>query len=228
MPAHLPQELNPAQLVNSKNRALTRQNHTCMNKVNLKLFDNSGYSAGRSLWIVALWYFGGLPLLRSPFIISSAARRALLRMFGAKVGCDVVIKPGVRVKYPWRLRIGDRSWIGEDCWIDNIALVDIRSDVCVSQGAFLCTGNHDWSDPAFALTAQPIVLRAGSWVAAKAVVGPGVTLEEGAIVGLGSVVTSSVPASQVVGGNPAIAVSHRNLRVRSASQTYSQNGAHIS
>jgi putative colanic acid biosynthesis acetyltransferase WcaF len=115
----------------------------------------------------------------------------------------VVIRPGVRVKYPWRLRIGNNSWLGEDCWIDNLAHVHIGNNVCLSQGSYLCTGNHDWADPAFGLIVKPITLRDGSWVGARATICPGVELEENAVAAAGSLVTNSIPAGEIYAGNPA-------------------------
>ena len=127
----------------------------------------------------------------------------MLRMFGATLGQGLVLRPGLRVKYPWRLSVGDHTWLGEDCWIDNLAEVTIGSNVCVSQGAYLCTGNHDWSDAAFSLMVQPITLRDGCWVGARAVICPGVTLDECAVAAAGSVVTKDVPAYEIHAGNPA-------------------------
>ena len=187
--------------------------------VQLNAFNNDWYRAGRSRPIQALWFFLGLPMLRCPLVISSAFRRGLLRLFGAQVGRGVVIKPGVRVKFPWRLSIGDHSWIGEDAWIDNLADVSIGGSVCISQGAYLCCGNHDWSDPAFALIARPIVLRDGAWVGARSVLCPGVTLGECAIVAAGSVVSADVPAFEIHAGNPARFVRRRPLRVCDPSST---------
>src|SRR5437660_5606511 len=107
-----------------------------MNPVRLHNFDNSWYQPGRSLLYQLAWFFIGLPLLRSSVIPSSSFRVRLLRIFGATVGNGVVIKPGVRVKYPWRLTVGDHCWLGEDCWIDNLADVRLGNNVCVSQGAY--------------------------------------------------------------------------------------------
>ena len=150
-------------------------------------------------------------MLRSALVPFSGLRVKLLRLFGACVGRGVVVKPGVRVKYPWRLTIGDHCWIGEDCWIDNVADVRIGSNVCLSQATYLCTGNHDWTDPAFALTAQDIALEDGAWVGAKAVVCPGVTVGEGAIVTAGAVAVRSIPAWEIHAGNPAQFARHRQL-----------------
>jgi putative colanic acid biosynthesis acetyltransferase WcaF len=128
------------------------------------------------------------------------------------VGDRAVIKPGVRVKYPWHLRMGNDCWLGEDCWIDNLAAVTLGSDVCISQGAYLCTGNHDWNDPAFGLRTEPISLGDSAWVGARAMLAPGVQLGEGAVAAAGSIVSRSIPPWEVHGGNPASFLRKRQIR----------------
>jgi len=76
----------------------------------------------------------------------------------------VVFKPSINVKYPWKLEIGDHSWIGEGAWLDSLAPIRIGSNCCISQGVYFCTGNHDWTDPAFGLIVKPIVIEDGAWV----------------------------------------------------------------
>ena len=125
-------------------------------------------------------------LLAAPGIGPSPTNPAAVR---SPRGRGVVVKPGARIKFPWRLSIGDHSWIGEDAWIDNLAPVAIGADCCLSQGAYLCTGSHDWSRPSFDLLTKPIVVHDGAWIAARAVVGPGVTVGEGAVLCLGSTAT---------------------------------------
>jgi putative colanic acid biosynthesis acetyltransferase WcaF len=171
--------------------------------IDLGRFENSWYSSGRSKGVEALWFFVGLPLLRCTLVPLSSFRIRLLRLFGAAIGQRVTIKPGVRVKYPWLLRIGNQSWIGEDVWIDNLGQVDIADNVCVSQGVYLCTGNHNWSDPAFGLVVGPITFRSGSWAGARSVVCPGVEFGEGSIAAAGSVVMKSLKPWTVYVGNPA-------------------------
>jgi putative colanic acid biosynthesis acetyltransferase WcaF len=183
--------------------------------VRLAAFDNSSYRPGRGFLVQTLWFLFGCPLLRSQLLPSSAVRRVLLRAFGAKVGAKVVIKPGTRVKYPWRLSIGNDTWIGEDCWIDNLADVSIGDDVCVSQAAYICTGNHDRCDPAFGLVVKPVILRAGSWVGARVTVCPGVEFGEGAMATAGSVVSRNIPPWEIHSGNPASLVKVRVLRTAS-------------
>lgn len=118
----------------------------------------------------------------------------------------------MRVKYPWLLEIGDDTWIGEDVWLDNLALIRIGSNVCISQGAYLCTGNHDWTDPAFGLMVRPITISDGAWIGAKAILGPGVQVAEGAVAAAGSVVTGDLAAYTIHAGNPAVPVKTRKIR----------------
>jgi putative colanic acid biosynthesis acetyltransferase WcaF len=180
--------------------------------VDLSKFENSWYTSGKSKGVDSLWYFLGLPLLRWTVIPFSSFRVRLLRLFGARIGRGVVIKPGVRVKYPWLLSIGDHSWLGEDVWIDNLGRVEIAESVCISQAAYLCTGNHNWSDPAFGLIVQPIVMRAGSWAGARTLICPGVEFGEGAVAAAGSVVVKSLLPWTIYAGNPASPMRSREIK----------------
>lgn len=179
---------------------------------NLARYDNSWYSPGRSLFVRSLWFFLGLPILRSSVVPSSALRRGLLRFFGAGIGRHAVIKPGVIVKYPWLLSVGENSWIGESVWIDNVAQVDIAANVCISQGTYLCTGNHSWSDPAFGLVLGPIAIGRGAWLGARSIICPAINIGERAVICAGSVVTKDVPDDEVHAGNPARFVRLRELQ----------------
>ena len=190
-----------------------------MTGINLKNYDNSWFKTGRSALVCAAWFFLGSPIVSCRINPSSAVRRFVLRLFGSKVGAGVVLKPGVRVKYPWRLEIGENSWIGEDSWIDCLALVSIGSNVCLSQGCYLCTGNHDWSDPSFGLIVKPIHIGESSWVGAKSLVCPGVVLGPGSVLSAGSVATTSIPPMEIWAGNPARFTRRRELR---SSSTVSQ------
>jgi len=180
--------------------------------VELSSFDNSWYSPGRSKFVRSIWFFVGLPLLRSSIITSSRFRSVLLRIFGCRIGNGVILKPGIRVKYPWLLEVGNYTWIGEDVWIDNLAMVRIGANACISQGAYLCTGNHDWNDPAFGLIVKPILVSDGAWIGARAILGPGIGIGPGAIAVAGSVVTKDLEAFTIYAGNPAQAVKVRTIR----------------
>lgn len=171
-----------------------------------------GYRPGRPFAVRALWLVVEALVLRNPLLASYGLKRWTLRLFGARIGRNVLVKPSVAVKYPWRLSVGDNSWIGERAWLDTIADVRIGSNVCVSQGAYLCTGNHDWTDPRMGLDAREIVLEDGCWVGAFARVGPGVTVGREAVVALGAVLVDDALPRGVYAGNPAVKVRERRLR----------------
>jgi putative colanic acid biosynthesis acetyltransferase WcaF len=181
-------------------------------RIDISVPDNRELVRGRPLVVEAAWYFFGLPLLRSQLITSSPFRRWLLRLFGARIGRCVHIKPGLRVKFPWYLDVGDHTWLGEDLWIDNLAQVTIGAHCCLSQGVYLCTGNHDWSAPNMRLFRRAIRCERGSWIGAKTVVCPGVTLGAGAIAAAGSVITTDIPSMEVHAGNPARFIRQRELK----------------
>jgi putative colanic acid biosynthesis acetyltransferase WcaF len=176
------------------------------------------YSPGAPLWQQIAWYYIGSPLVSSYWLVDSNFKCWLLRCFGAEVGKGVRIKPGVRIKFPWRLAIGDFVWLGENCWIDNIAKVTIDSHSCISQEVYLCTGNHDWQDPSFQLKDLPIHIEEGCWLAARATVGPGVTLGRGAVLCLGSVTGRSLMAMTVYAGNPAQPIKQRQIAERQSAK----------
>jgi putative colanic acid biosynthesis acetyltransferase WcaF len=183
-----------------------------MNVVNFNHYSQGNYSPGANIWLQMLWYFLGAPLVRSYWLPWSGLKVMILRWFGAKIGAQVRIKPGVRIKFPWRLCVGDYVWIGEDAWLDNLAMITIEDHVCISQAAYLCTGNHDWSSPHFDLRVAPILVKEAAWVAARATVGPGVTIETGAILSLGSVACRTLMPMAVSTGNPAQPIKPRYIK----------------
>lgn len=173
-------------------------------KTRLDKFDPAkGLDRGRSKSVEAAWYLLKCAFLLSPLPWPSGLRVALLRAFGAKVGVGVNIKPRVNVHFPWKLEIGNHAWIGEEVFILNFEKVQIGAHVCISQRAFLCTGNHDFRDPAFSYRNAPIRIGDGAWVGAGVFVGPGVQIGEETVVAAGSVVTKNLPAGRVFSGNPA-------------------------
>lgn len=179
--------------------------------MNLDRYTVGSYTPGAPRWKQILWYFLGEPLFRTHWLPSSEFKVWLLRCFGSKVGQSVRIKPGVKIKFPWRLSVGDRVWIGENSWLDNVAPISIESDVCISQDVYLCTGNHDWSDPEFKLIPAAIHVQQGSWIAARAVIGPGVTVGQGAVLCLGSVAGRSLQPMTIYAGNPAQPIKQRKI-----------------
>ena len=173
-------------------------------KTRLDQFDaEKGLDRGRSKAVEAVWY-----LLKCVFLLSAlpwpmGVKAKLLRAFGAKIGNGVVIKPRVNVHFPWKLEVGDHAWIGEEVFILNFEPVKIGAQACISQRAFLCTGNHDYRDPQFSYRNAPITIGGGAWIGAGVFVGPGVEVGDEAVAAAGSVITRNVPANAVVAGNPA-------------------------
>lgn len=152
----------------------------------LDLYDNSGFDRGASrikelCWIIV----SGMAF--STWLPGSGWRCWLLKAFGARIGAGVVLKPNVSIKFPWKLTVGNHVWIGERVWIDNLDQVTIGNHSCLSQGAYLCTGSHDWSDERFTLITKPVTIGEGVWVGAHAILAPGAILEDGAILALAAV-----------------------------------------
>ncbi len=148
---------------------------------------------------------------RSGFVFMGI-KRLLLRAFGARVGNGVVVKPHVSIKYPWKLVLGHHCWIGEGVWIDNLGMVTVGDHCCLSQGAMLLCGNHDYAKPSFDLMVGDITLEQGVWIGARAVVCPGVTCGEHSVLTVGSVATHDLEARGIYQGNPARRIRERNIR----------------
>ena len=165
---------------------------------------SGGELIGRALWEVLsrpLFAWTPRPLW--------AWRRALLRIFGAKVGCEVHIYPSVKIAIPWSLAIGDHSAVGDGAILYSLGPISIGERVTISQYAHLCAGTHDWRDPAMPLVKSALVIGADAWVCADAFVGPGVTIGSRAIVGARAVTMKDVDPGVIVGGNPAMAIGQR-------------------
>ncbi|MDZ8117739.1 hypothetical protein [Pontiella agarivorans] len=158
-----------------------------------------------------LWGFGKVVfrLIPRPFY---APRRMILRVFGARVGHHANIANTATIYFPWNLEIGDWSSIGERAMIYNLGKVTIGERATVSQGAHLCAGTHDFSDPATPLLTPPITIESQVWVCADAFIGPNVTVGEGAVVGARAVAVKNVEAWSVVAGNPAEFIKTRELK----------------
>lgn len=188
--------------------SLTNKEFKILGKVDLSKYDNSWYKPGgvlkRTVWYVVNIFFFKCSL---PF--PSGFKKFLLALFGAKVGNGVVIKPSVNIKYPWFLKLGDNVWIGEGVWIDNLTYVTLGSNVCLSQGAFLLTGNHNYKKETFDLITEPITAEDGVWVGAKAVICPGVKLGSHSVISVGSVVTKNTDNYGIYRGVPAELVGQR-------------------
>ncbi|WP_426527967.1 WcaF family extracellular polysaccharide biosynthesis acetyltransferase [Bradyrhizobium sp. McL0615] len=168
-----------------------------------------GTARGGAAWRAQLWWlFQAIFVLPTPQYMF-AWRRFALVLFGAKIGKRVLIRPGVRVTYPWNLTMGDYVWIGDNVHLYSVAEISIGSHSCVSQESYLCAGTHDYRDVTFAFVSTPINIGEECWVAARSFIGPGVKIGDAAVVGAGSVVMTSVDRETIVAGNPAKFVGRR-------------------
>lgn len=175
----------------------------------LSQYDNSWYHPGAGVIKRTLWHFVNHLVFTHGLFPVSSFKVKLLRLFGAKIGRGVNIKPSVNIKYPWLLEVGNHVWIGEEVWIDNLAKVRIGSNVCISQGAMLLTGNHDFTRSTFDLMVGEITLEDGVWIGAKAVVCPSVTCGSHSVLAVNSVATKNMEAYHIYRGNPAEKVRER-------------------
>ena len=173
--------------------------------------DNSWYQPGGSWLKIRLWYFINIIVFKNPVHLGYGVKAGLLRLFGAKVGKRPIIKPGVSIKYPWRIYIGDYVSIGENVWIDNLGDVYFEDQTTVSQGALLLTGNHNYKKQSFDLIIGDIRVQEGAWIGARCVVCPGVTCGAYSILTVGSVATKDLAPHMIHSGNPAVTIRDRIL-----------------
>jgi len=167
------------------------------NKFDLGMFTGDGYDKGRPFIIRVLW------LLASGCIVMrwwcpKAIRTALLRAFGAKIGSGALVRHNVRIHWPWKLRIGDHSWVGPGTWILNLEPVSIGSHTCISQDVFVCTGSHDRRSPSFEFDNAPISIGDYVWVCARSTILRGVSIGDGATIGATSLVTGDVKPGRTI------------------------------
>lgn len=174
-----------------------------MKKVRLDTFSTGNFDKGAGFIKQILWYFVNALIVRASWNPFMGIKIALLKAFGAKIGKGLIIKNNVCIKFPWKLTIGDYVWLGENCWIDNLDEVTIGNHVCISQGALLLTGNHDYTLTSFDYRNAPIIIEEGAWIGAKTVVCPGVTVHSHAILTVGSIINKDMEEYGIYQGNPA-------------------------
>jgi putative colanic acid biosynthesis acetyltransferase WcaF len=180
-----------------------------MPQTDLSLYNNVPFHPGGSALKRLMWFYVNALFLKSSLLPSSGFKIFLLRLFGAKIGRSVTIKPGVNIKYPWHLTIGNQTWVGENVWIDCLVPVVIGNNACISQGAFLLTGSHDYKKTTFNLITLGFVLEDGVWIGAGAIVNPGVIAATHSVLTSGSVATKNLEAYSIYQGNPAVKIRDR-------------------
>ncbi|TLX76499.1 colanic acid biosynthesis acetyltransferase WcaF [Labilibacter sediminis] len=177
----------------------------------LSKYNNSWYNPGGAIKRL-VWYFINVLFFINPLNPSSAIKKILLKLFGAKIGKGVTIKPGVNIKYPWKLSIDDHSWIGENVWIDNLDQVTIGKNCCLSQGALLLCGNHNYKKETFDLMTGTITLEDGVWVGAKSMLTPGTVCKTHSVISVQSVASGELEAFSIYRGNPCMKIKSRIIQ----------------
>jgi len=182
-----------------------------MKKVNNATYNNDWYrkEIGASLIKQWLWYFTNVIFFINPLNPFSFLKILLLKSFGASIGRSVIVKQSINIKYPWKLVVGDNTWIGEKVWIDNLAKITIGKNVCLSQGAMLLTGNHDFSKQTFDLMIKEINIEDGVWIGSNSIVCPGINCGSHAVLCVMSVANKDLAPFTIYQGNPAIAIKQR-------------------
>lgn len=180
-------------------------------RVDLASFNVGTFDKGAPYFKQIIWYFVNSLIVRASWNPFMGIKIGLLRLFGAKIGKGLIIKNNVIIKFPWKLSVGDNVWLGEGCWIDNLDYVTIGSNVCISQGALLITGNHDYTKSNFPYRNAPILIGDGAWIGAKAVVAPGVKIGSYSVASVGAIVTRDTESNGVYQGNPAVKIKERHI-----------------
>lgn len=178
--------------------------------IDLSKAGNGDFETGRSKIFIGLWLLVEWLFVTNSLQISSKVRILALRAFGATIGDGVIMRQRIRVKFPWRLTVGDRSWIGEGVWIHNQGELTIGSDTVISQESFLTTGSHDIR-ATMDLVIKPVRIGNGVWVTSRCMVLSGVEIGDNAVILPGSVVDRSVEAQSICGGVPARFIKHREM-----------------
>ncbi|WP_144505660.1 putative colanic acid biosynthesis acetyltransferase [Bacillus mycoides] len=178
-------------------------------KVDLSKYNQSWYSRGKSGVIVLLWWFIQGTIFRFSLHNMYRWRNFLLRLFGAGIGKGVKVRSTVKVTYPWKVSIGEYSWIGDNVQLYSLDKIHIGTNCVISQESYLCTGSHDVKDPHFGLITKPIIIKDGAWIASDVFVYPGVTVHEMGVVAARSTVLKDIPANEIHAGSPAKFVKKR-------------------
>ncbi len=160
----------------------------------------------------ASWWLVYITMFRYTIPQMHAWRVLLLRLFGAQISNNCHVYPKVVIWAPWNLVMKNHSCLANNVTCYSQATITIEEYAIVSQGAHLCAGSHDYTDPDFQLIAIPIIIGKKAWVCAEAFVGPGVMVGEGSVLGARGVAMRNLLPWKVYSGNPAVLVKNRILK----------------
>lgn len=164
---------------------------------------------GRSAVTVQLWWAVKATLFRWSPQFAYGFRRTLLRAFGARIGRDVLIRPTAEITYPWKLELGDRTWIGDDVVLYTLGEIKVGADSVISQRSYICAADHDMATMQFVIRARPISIGSQVWIATDVFVAPGVSIADGAVIGARSSVFGDQPGFQLCAGSPCRVIRSR-------------------
>ena len=166
---------------------------------------------GRNAIIVQLWWFVQATLFRLSPQFMYGWRRFLLRLFRAKIGKKVIIRPTVKITYPWKVKIGDYSWIGDNVTLYSLGNIEIGKNTVISQKSYLCTGSHDYTKNDFPIYAKKISIEDECWIATDVYIAPGIKIGKGAVIGARSSVFNNLKGRKIYIGSPAKFVKNRDI-----------------
>lgn len=176
---------------------------------NLKKFNLPKNFRGKNAFVVQLWWIIQATFFRASPQFMYSWRRFLLRLFGAKIGKKVIVRPTVKITYPWKVKIGDYSWIGDEVNLYSLGEIEIGKNVVISQKCYICTGSHNYLEKDFPIYAKKIIIKNQCWLATDVFVAPGVTIGKQAVIGARSSVFKSIPENKICVGSPAKIVRKR-------------------
>lgn len=168
----------------------------------LKSFKVDKKFRGKNILYVQLWRWVNVILFKTSPQFLQGWRRFVLRLFGAKIGKKVTIRPSVEITYPWKVSIGDYSWIGDNVVLYSLGKITIGSNSIISQKSYLCTGSHNYNTLSFEIFEKEIEIGNSCWIATDVFVGPGVKITDEVIIGARSSVYKSICEKGIYKGNP--------------------------
>lgn len=168
---------------------------------------------GCSGLVVQLWWMTDFFFFKLSPQLLYGWRRFLLRLFGAKIGKGVIVRPSVTITYPWKVSIGAYSWIGDNAELYSLGEIEIGSNVVISQKSYLCAASHDYDKEDFPIWEKKITIEDECWLATDVYVAPGITIGKGTVVGARSSVFKDLPSGKVCVGSPATPIKDRVCNV---------------
>lgn len=178
---------------------------------NLLKYKNPKNFRGKPKLIVQLWWIIYALFFRPSPQVLYGWRRFLLKCFGAKIGKNVIVRPSAQITYPWKVKIGDYSWIGDDVVLYSLGEIEIGSNTVISQRSYICTGSHDYTKTDFPIYAEKIIIEDQCWLATDVFIAPGTTIKKGTVVGARSSVFKSLDSFSIYAGSPAKFIKKREV-----------------